>query len=117
MSDEDARPAGVELIAACGLFCGNCGAYRKGKCRGCAEAPLFASCKIRACCRELGLRNCAGCADFPSPRSYAECGKINNFISKIFALLFRSDRPGALALLRDCGTEEYLRRKRDSGKH
>ena len=27
----------AELVAGCGLYCGKCGAFRKGRCKGCRE--------------------------------------------------------------------------------
>lgn len=104
-------------IAACGLFCTNCGRFKVGKCKGCAVAPAFASCPIRACCGERNIPHCGQCADFPAPRDYRACGKIHNWISRIFAFIFKSDRPGALAMLRDQGTDAYLAEKRRTGKH
>ena len=83
---------------------------------GCQEVPGFQRCSIRKCVIEKGITTCAECDEFASPRSYAECKKINNLIAKVFALIFRSDRPAALALLRDEGREVYLEAKRSSGK-
>jgi hypothetical protein len=37
-------------------------------------------------------------------------------IARAFALVYRSDRPAALALLRDEGKTAYLQTKRDTGK-
>jgi hypothetical protein len=65
---------------------------------------------------ERKLATCAECPDFKAPRDFRECRKINNPISKIFALLFGSNRPAALALLRDQGREAYLTEKRRTGK-
>jgi hypothetical protein len=79
-------------------------------------APAFARCSIRRCCREKGIVTCAECEAFPAPRDYRECRKVNNLLSKLFALLFKSDRPAALALLRDQGRDAYLTLKRHSGK-
>jgi hypothetical protein len=107
----------VPVIAACGLFCTNCGAFKKGKCKGCKVAPMFKSCPIRACCGDKGIANCSACADFTSPRDYRECGKLHNWISRFFGLILRSDRIGALTLLRDEGEDAYLAAKRESGKH
>ncbi len=105
-----------EHIASCGLFCSNCGAFKKQKCQGCMVSPMYASCPIRKCAIEKGIITCAECSDFKSPRSYKECKKMNNFISKIFGLVFKSDRPGGLATLRDKGKEAYLAEKRKTGK-
>jgi hypothetical protein len=109
-------PSAEEHIAACGLFCTNCGKFKKGKCQGCQITPGFQRCSIRKCVIEKGITTCAECDEFASPRSYAECKKINNLMAKVFALIFRSNRPAALALLRDEGREAYLQVKRTDGK-
>ena len=110
------NPQADEHIAACGLFCTNCGKFKSGKCQGCQIAPGFQRCSIRKCVVEKGITTCAECDEFQSPSSYAECKKINNLMAKVFALIFRSNRPAALALLRDEGREAYLEAKRTSGK-
>jgi hypothetical protein len=109
------HPSREEHIAACGLFCTNCRKVQSGKCAGCQEAPGFSRCATRACCAEKGIVGCFECRDF-SGRDYRECRKVHNPISRIFAFVFGSDRPAALALLRDRGREEYLKQKRAGGK-
>jgi len=109
------QPVPDAQIAACGLFCTNCGAFKKGRCEGCQIAPRFKSCKIRACCADKGIIGCWECDEFKE-RDFADCKKINNFMAKVFAVLFKSDRPGALLMLRDQGIEKYLEVKRASGK-
>ena len=106
------QPPADAHIAPCGLFCSECGAFRKKRCQGCQVAPGFSRCAIRKCCAERGLTTCAGCEDFRAPRDFRECRKVNNWIAKIFKLIFGGDRPKALALLRDEGPEAYLREKR-----
>jgi len=110
------NPPTDEHIAACGLFCTNCGKFKSGKCQGCQIAPGFQRCSIRRCCIEKGITTCADCDEFPAPRSYRECRKINNFIAKVFALIFQSNRPAALAILRGEGKMAYLHVKRESGR-
>jgi hypothetical protein len=61
---------------------------------------------------EKGIITCAECDEFRSPRDYRECRKVNNLIARIIALFTRSDRPGALAMLRDAGQDAYLQAKR-----
>ncbi len=103
-------------IAACGLFCTNCGKFAKGSCAGCQEAPGFGRCAVRLCCAEKHITNCAECPDFKAPRDYRECKKVHNVISRVISLFTGSDRPSALALLRDKGQDAYLAAKRASGK-
>jgi hypothetical protein len=93
-----------KLIAYCGLYCGECRSYIKGKCPGCKENMKASWCKIRACCIENNLLSCADCTQFSDVK---ECGKFNNFISKIFALIFRSDRPACIAKIKESGYEGF----------
>ncbi len=112
MGLEISRPPEDEHIAACGLFCTNCGKFKKGRCQGCQIEAGVKSCKIRSCCIEKEITTCADCDEFAAPRSYKECKNINNFIAKIFALIFRSDRPAGLAMIRDEGAPAFIEYKR-----
>ena len=104
-------------IAPCGLFCTNCRAFQRKKCQGCQVSPtFFHSCPVRRCCADKGITVCADCDSFSSPRDFRECKKVNSFIAKLFALIFRSNRPAALVMLRDQGRNAYLREKWASGK-
>ncbi|NLH48907.1 MAG: DUF3795 domain-containing protein [Myxococcales bacterium] len=116
MAEILSRPAPTAHLGACGLFCTNCRRFQRGKCRGCQIQPQFAKCPVRACCAKKGLLHCAPCADFAAPRAFRECKKLNNPIARVLALLFGSDRNGALTLLRDQGLEAYLAAKRADGK-
>jgi hypothetical protein len=95
----------TELISACGLYCGACNAYKKGKCPGCAEKTNAAWCKIRLCCKESGIDNCAECEKFESAK---ECKYFNNAISNLFAFVFRSDRVANLELIKNKGGEFFV---------
>jgi hypothetical protein len=110
------QPKREEHIAACGLFCTNCSKFQRGRCQGCQTAPAFSRCSARACCAEKNITGCWECRDFAAPADYRTCPHLNNLIAKVFALIFRSDRPGSLALLRDHGREKFLEAKRASGK-
>jgi hypothetical protein len=96
--------ADAGLVASCGLFCGACGAYLKGKCEGCVKSEQRSWCKVRACCQDKAIATCAECDDFTDP---ADCGKFNNLISKIFGLIFRSDRPACIREIRNTGLAAY----------
>lgn len=90
-------------IAACGLFCGTCRKFRKGSCPGCHPNEKAAWCTVRACCRENGWQSCAQCTLMP----LAACPKFNNFIAKVFQLVFRSDRRGCIERIRKVGYEAF----------
>ena len=95
--------ADKNLIAKCGLYCGACRSYLSGKCAGCKDNVKATWCKIRQCCMENNYLSCADCQKM----ELKECKKFNNFISKIFAVLFRSDRPACIARIKEIGYEDF----------
>ena len=98
------------VLAYCGLVCSDCGAYRKGRCRGChSEKPMNARCKVKPCAQENNCSTCAECKDF---ENLNDCKKLNNIISKIFALIFRSDRIGNLNRIRQIGLDGFKEEKK-----
>jgi hypothetical protein len=96
--------ADKSLVAYCGLYCGACKKYLSGSCPGCHENRKASWCKIRTCNIEHGYSSCADCKDFTDPMA---CKKFNNFISKIFAILFKSDRAACIARIREEGYEGF----------
>lgn len=90
-------------VAACGLCCGACGKYVKGKCSGCRLYEKATWCAVRTCCIEHEWQSCADCTLMP----LGECKKFNNFIAKIFAVLFRSDRRGCIERIREIGPDAF----------
>ena len=106
--------ANAELVACCGLYCGACRAYRGGKCSGCLENSRASWCKVRSCCSEKGIRTCAECADFQDPLA---CKKFNNFMSKLFGFVFKSDRAACIAQIRHSGLDGHARAMAEIGAH
>ncbi len=96
--------ADEKLVAACGLYCGACGAYLKGRCSGCAGNQKATWCRVRKCCGERGYATCAECGDF---QRYEDCRKLNNFISRAIGLFTRSDRPASLRRIKRAGRAAY----------
>lgn len=94
----------VQLISKCGLYCGNCRSYKKAKCPGCLTNEKATWCKIRTCCLSNGYGSCADCKEFSDPML---CHKFNNFISKVFSLLFKSDRATAISMIRKDGQANF----------
>lgn len=92
--------ADPELVAYCGLYCGACGAYRKGRCPGCHENDKAAWCQVRTCCKDNRCSSCAACKTVADPQ---DCKKFNNWIAKIFAFIFRSDRRACVLQIREKG--------------
>lgn len=98
------------LIAKCGLYCGSCKSYQKGKCPGCTKNEKAAWCKVRSCCLENNYQSCADC-----PSDLKACKKLNNPISKLFALVFRSDRQACLQCIKAQGYETYAKEMAEKG--
>ena len=92
--------ADTNLTAYCGLYCGACGAYLAGRCPGCRENTKATWCRIRSCCAKNACSSCADCGEFPEP---SDCAKFNNLVSKLFGLLFRSDRAACIRQVRRIG--------------
>jgi hypothetical protein len=92
--------ADAALVAYCGLYCGACGAFRRGRCPGCHENQKAGWCKVRTCCLENGYGSCAECTLVADPH---DCKKFNNIISKLFAWIFRSDRYACIRQIREKG--------------
>ena len=53
---------------------------------------------------EHGYASCADCKEFADPMA---CKKFNNFISKIFSVIFKSNRAADIAMIRESGYEEF----------
>ncbi|MCP3921603.1 MAG: DUF3795 domain-containing protein [Desulfobacterales bacterium] len=92
------------LVAFCGLYCGSCSRYLKEKCNGCAKNDKASWCKVRTCCLENGFSSCAECKDFDD---ISECKKFNNFMSKLFGFIFKSDRKACIEMIKTKGLEDY----------
>lgn len=99
-------------IAACGLYCGACRKYLKNTCPGCREYEKATWCAVRTCCIEHGWESCAEC----TLTELGECRKFNNFIAKIFAVVFRSDRRGCIERIREVGSEAFAAEMRLAGR-
>jgi len=94
------------IIAYCGLICSKCGAFIKGKCQGChSEKPMFKNCPVKKCNVENNYVTCVECQEFKG--NFKECKKLNSFISKIFAFVFRTDRVKNLNRIKEIGLEQF----------
>ena len=96
--------ADPQLVAYCGLYCGACGAHRRGRCPGCHENQKATWCKVRTCCMENGHSSCAECKTTADP---SDCKKFNNIMSKLFGLIFRSDRRACIRQIREKGLQGH----------
>jgi hypothetical protein len=98
--------ADANLVAFCGLYCGACGAYLKEKCPGCHENKKATWCKIRVCCMEHKYASCADCTTY---QSAMDCKKFNNVMSKLFSVIFGSDRPACIAQIKAMGVAGHAK--------
>ena len=101
------------LVAFCGLYCGECKAYKKGKCPGCQKNEKATWCKVRTFCLEKKICSCADCQDFANA---SECKKFTNFFSKLFAFVFSSDRQACINMIKEKGYDAYAEEMAKRGK-
>jgi len=106
--------ADTELVAYCGLYCGACGRYLRGKCPGCGKNEKAAWCAIRKCNKEHSRTSCAECAEFPDVNA---CGKFNNPVARLFSFIFRSNRKAGIDRIRVAGRERYAGELAQLKKH
>jgi len=92
------------LVAYCGLYCGSCRKYLNGDCLGCQKNNKASWCKVRICCLENRYLSCADCE---KNKNSEDCKKLNNFVSKVFSLIFSSDRNGCIKRIKNIGYEKY----------
>lgn len=102
--------ADTRNIAACGLYCGACRKFLAEKCPGCKQNGKATWCKTRSCCIVNKFNTCAECS-----KDVKICKLYSNWIGKVFAFLFRSDRPACIRYIKERGeqafAEEMTRRK------
>jgi hypothetical protein len=96
--------ADKNLIAFCGLYCGECKAYKTRKCPGCKKNEKALWCKVRKCCLENGRLSCADCQVHATA---SDCKKFNNIFSKLCGFIFRSDRQACISMIKENGYEAY----------
>jgi hypothetical protein len=94
----------ASLVSACGLYCGACYKYKKGKCPGCADNNSASWCKIRVCTKTKGISTCAGCTEF---EDVDDCKKFNTIFSKFFYYFLKSDRRASLQRIAKIGIPAY----------
>jgi hypothetical protein len=102
------------MVARCGLYCGACGQYLRGKCGGCVKNEKATWCSIRKCNNEHSWSSCAECAEFSDVN---ECGKFNNVMSKIFAFIFRSNRKACIDRIKVVGREAFAKEMAGLKRH
>jgi len=112
MSETKQIVADARMIAYCGLYCGACGSYLKGKCSGCKENVKATWCSIRKCCIENKYQSCADCKTI----ELKECKKYNNLISKVIGLILNSDRSACIRRIKETGYEGFAKEMAENKK-
>jgi hypothetical protein len=102
------------LVASCGLYCGACRSYLKGRCPGCHGNVKATWCKVRACCAEGQLASCAECAEHRDP---VTCRKFNNLIARVIGIVLNSDRRACVLKIRELGLEGFAGFMAKRGRH
>jgi len=92
------------LIANCGLYCGACNKYIQKKCPGCKDNVKASWCKVRSCCIENKYASCADCVTFTNAK---DCKKFNNVFSKLFGLIYKSDRNACICMIKEKGYDSF----------
>ena len=92
------------LVAYCGLYCGACGSYLKGRCPGCHENAKAGWCKVRTCCMDHAYHGCADCTSFPDP---TDCRKFDNVVSRLIGLVLNSNRQACVLRVREIGRDAF----------
>ena len=92
------------LVAYCGLYCGACRKFLSERCPGCQQNQRATWCKVRACCGEKQIPSCAECDEFSD---VTDCTKLNGFIAKVFAVVFRSNRRACIKAIQAKGYETF----------
>lgn len=93
-----------DLVGYCGLYCGACRSYLREKCPGCHDNEKAKWCKIRICCIDNQYLSCADCKQYDSPK---DCKMFDNFMAKLFSLVFRSDRPACIQQIKELGIQGH----------
>lgn len=102
-----------KLVAACGLYCGACRAYLKGRCPGCRENAKATWCGVRTCCLHNGRATCAECSQYADARA---CATYDNFIARIVGFLLRSNRAACIDQVRALGVQGHAGRMAREGR-
>lgn len=111
MEKEHKTAIDTGMIAYCGLYCGACRRYTSTKCPGCHDNAKATWCKVRSCCIENGISSCAECKTV----GHSRCPHFNNFMSKLFGVLFNSDRNKCIERIKEIGSLAYSMEMAEKG--
>lgn len=112
MKNQEVLNPDVNLVAYCGLYCGACRSYLKGKCPGCRENTKATWCEVKKCCEANSFKSCADCTLI----GLKDCKKFNNFFSKVIGFVLNSDRSACIARIKEAGYDVYAAEMAAAGK-
>jgi hypothetical protein len=96
--------ADENLIAYCGLYCGACPRYVKGKCPGCLVTEKSQWCNVRPCNIGKGYKSCAQCSEFPD---VAKCRTFNPMIIRFGEFVMKTSRKKGIQMIKEKGVSEF----------
>lgn len=102
-----------KIVAFCGLYCGACKKFLLEKCPGCVLNSQATWCAVRSCCQGKYILSCAECVEFSD---ISDCKKFNNFFSKLFGYVFRSDRKACIARIKEVGLAGFAAEMTEKGE-
>ena len=104
MKDNSTIVKDENLISYCGLYCGACPRYLKGKCEGCqSNNPSW--CKIKPCNLENDFSSCAECTIVGS---VADCKKFNPLLIRVGEFVSKTSRKNGIELIQKEGRQAFV---------
>ncbi|TXT67677.1 MAG: hypothetical protein BAJALOKI1v1_30040 [Promethearchaeota archaeon] len=109
---------GLDLVTYCGLWCGACPSFHRGRCKGCRTTenknPKKKKCGygIRKCCKDRGIEYCGQCDAYP-------CSKINRLITSQKGRKeydYRHNIPQNFQMIKKEGFEKWLQYQQEKWK-
>lgn len=106
--------ADENLVAYCGLYCGACKKYLSLKCPSCHKNQKATWCDVRSCCMQDGKWSCANCSIY---FDINDCKMFNNFFSKLFWFIFKSDRKACINRIEEIWKREFSKEMAEKKIH
>ena len=98
---------GNNLVPYCGLYCGACPIYAKGKCNGCKDpdSPThYKSCKVKPCCVKNEYSTCAECIKY---QSTDECKDFNPLFLRFIQFISKNKRKNGIEMIKTDGEKAF----------
>ena len=82
-----------------------------GNAKDVTKIPRLLGARFELAVPNKDIKTCAECAEFTDPRA---CKKFNNFLSRLFGLIFKSDRAACIAQIRNIGIDGHAKSMAES---